>query len=225
MSLVDYKGPYRSEAFIAEAAMICWNLGTPPGTKRVDLNVILRELQAHGVESIFQTRGIKRKGRLKIEMPDDDPTESPASVEFTPRLLMRVQESVWSRFQEGRNDERVVIAHEIGHVMLHSDDPKQFSRDAGLQITFAEQEYSVEWQANRFADHLLIPTRIAESVFDVARLAFVCNVSERFAFERLSNVCKEKKMCGSVPNGRLCPDCGRFSIPDGDTQCECKNGW
>jgi hypothetical protein len=220
MSFIDYKGPFRSEHFIAEAAMECWKVGALPASNLVNLDIILKELEAHGVESIFQTRGIGRKGRLKIEVTEDDPREFQASVEFTPTLTMRVQEGVWSRFQEGHSEERVIIAHEIGHVMLHSDDPKQFSRDKSLQINFAENEHSVEWQANAFADHLLIPTHVAERVKDVERLAFLCNVPDRFAFDRLSSLWKSKKLLGAVPNGKPCPTCGGFSIPVGDTKCK-----
>jgi hypothetical protein len=220
MSFIDYKGPFRSEDFIADAAMTCWKLGTLPGSNLVNLNTILKELEAHGVESIFQTRGIKRKGRLQIKITEDDPREFLASVEFTPTLTMRVQEGVWSRFQEGRTDERVIVAHEIGHVMLHSDDPMQFSRDKSLQINFAENEHSVEWQANRFADHLLIPTHVAERIMDVERIAFSCNVPDRFAFDRLSSVWRAKKLLGTVRNGKLCPICGGFSIPDSEAKCK-----
>jgi hypothetical protein len=225
MSFIDYKGPFRSELFIADAAMACWKLGTVPESTLVNLNTILTELEAHGVESIFQTRGIRRKGRLKIEVINDDPAEFVASVEFTPQLTMRIQESVWLRFQEGRSDERIIVAHEIGHIMLHSDDPKQFSRDRSLQINFAENEHSVEWQANTFADYLLIPTHVAENVMDVERLAFSCNVPDRFAYERLSSIWRAKKILGTVPNGKLCPACGGFSIPDGETACKSCPSW
>ena len=221
MSLNDYKGPFRSEIFIADATMVCWNLATLPGSNLVNLNTILDELVAHGVESIFHVPGIMRKGRLKIETIEDDPREFPAYVKYSPTLKLCVQKKIWSRFQEGYSKERIIIAHEIGHVMLHSDDPKQFSRDKSLQINFAENEYSVEWQANTFADHLLIPTHIAERIKDISRVAFACNVPEDFAYERLTAIWRAKKMLGAMPYGKLCPDCGNFSRTDeaGEERC------
>ena len=215
MSLIDYKVPFRSEGFIAEMAAICRQIGTLPGSSLVNLKTILDELKAHGVESIFEIRGMKRKGRLSIEEIEDNPYEFPAYVKFTPTLTMCIQESILARFKEGRSGERVIIAHEIGHIMLHNDEAKQFSRDKNLQINFAEDEHSAEWQANRFADHLLIPTHLAQQINDVSRVAFSCNVPEKFASERLTNVRQIKKVLNRPCDGEPCPSCGEFSlIPD-----------
>jgi hypothetical protein len=214
MSLVDHKVPFRSEAFIAGVAMTCWRLGTVPGSSLVNLSTILDELQAHGVESVVQIPGAKRKGRLKIEPIDDSPYEFRAYVKFTPTLTMYVQKGVWSRFQEGRSEERIIIAHEIGHILLHNDEAKQFSRDKSLQIRFAGDEDSAEGQANTFADHLLIPTHVAERIKDVEGVAFACNVPEGFAFDRISAMGRAKKILGVISDCEPCPICGDFAVAD-----------
>jgi ribosomal protein S27AE len=222
MSLfTDHKVTYRSEAFLAEVAMACRKIGTVPGSNHVNLQTILDELQAHGVESISSIRGMKRKGRLKIEIVEDDPYDFPAFVEFSPQLTLSVQKSVWQRFQEGRSEERVIIAHEIGHIMLHDNEAKQFSRDGSLQIKFAEDEHSAEWQANKIADHLLIPTILAQQIDDAARIAFSCNVPETFASERLLNVRKIKKVLNRPFGGEPCPNCGEFSLMAEDDRQRC----
>ena len=192
--------PYRSEAFIAEIAAICRIIGTKPKSHYVNLKVILDELQAHGVESIVQLRGVKRKGRLTIELEKDDETKPEAHVQFVPRLTLRVQESIWKRFLEGQSKEYEIIAHEVGHILLHDDTakPLPFSFDGTKQIKFAEQEYSAEWQAHRFSDHLLVPSQLARNLNDVDRIAVICNVTEIFAAERLAAVKATEKPITSI---------------------------
>jgi IrrE N-terminal-like domain len=221
--LVDYKVPFRSEAFIAELAMRCWRIGTVPGSKCVDLKVILTELESHGVESIVQIRGMKRKGRLHIELIDDDAGKSPAYVEFSPKLKMYVRKTVWARFQKGYSKERVIIAHEIGHILLHSDEAKQFSRDPALQIQFADDEDSAEGQANLFADHFLIPTPLGQQIRDGNRLAFVCNVPDGFAFDRLAAIAHNKKTLSVIEGGEACAICGNFGVTFEAGRPQCKS--
>jgi hypothetical protein len=224
MSLVDYKvpSPFRSEAFIAEIAMKCWHIGTIPGSDLVNLNVILEELKAHGVESIVQIPGVKRKGRLHIEIIEDIGRD-PASVEFSPKLTLYVKKGVWSRFQKGYSEDCVIIAHEIGHIMLHSNEAKQFSRDPSLQIQFADNEDSAEGQANAFADHLLIPTHVAQRIQDVSRLAFACNVPEALAFDRILALGQAKKLLRVITNCEPCPVCGDFAVANNGGTRRCNS--
>ncbi|MCG6204144.1 ImmA/IrrE family metallo-endopeptidase [Rhodopseudomonas sp. HC1] len=206
-AFTDYKVAFRSEAFIAEAASKCRAIGTRPGLRYVDLKVVLSELEAHGVESIFRIKGTKSKGRLKIELIENDQSQPEAYVVFSPRLTLRVQEDVWTRFQAGHSKEQEIIAHEIGHIMLHDDNAKPYSQDGSRQIAFADQEDSAEWQAHRFADHVLVPTELAQQINDVDRIAVICNVTDAFAAERLEAVRAIKKPLNKLSTDP-CPDCG-----------------
>lgn len=222
-NIIDHKVKFRSEPFLAEAAMLCRKIGTKPGSDYVDLQTILDELEAHGVESILSIRGVRRKGRLKIEIIMDDMREFPAFVKFAPRLTLFVQDGVWSRFKEGRARERVIIAHEIGHIMLHDDEAKPFAPGEEYQTRFVQDEYYAEWQANKFADHLLIPTRLAQRLNDEEKIAFTCNVPEDFAANRLSDVRKIKAPLVAT-SGDPCPTCGNFGLfGDKCTSCGCSS--
>lgn len=207
LSTTDYKVKFRSEAFIADVARACRKIGTKLGSRYVDLQVILVELQAHGVESIYAIPGMKKKGRLTIEIVDDDQLSTEAQVQFSPRLILRVQGSIWKKFQEGRSKEREIIAHELGHILLHNDEAKPFSQDGTKQINFADNEDSAEWQAHRFADHLLIPIHVALEINDIDRLAFICNVTESFATERLAAVKTIKRPLNPIST-ESCMHCG-----------------
>ncbi|UYO47354.1 ImmA/IrrE family metallo-endopeptidase [Rhodopseudomonas palustris] len=206
-AFTDYKVAFRSEAFIAEAASKCRAIGTRPGLRYVDLKVVLNELEAHGVESIFRIKGTKSKGRLKIEVIKNDQSQPEAYVVFSPCLTLRVQEGVWTRFQAGHSKEQEIIAHEIGHIVLHDDNAKPYSPDGSRQISFADQENSAEWQAHRFADHLLVPTTLAQQINDVDGIAIACNVTEAFAAERLEAVRAIKKPL-NLFSSEPCPHCG-----------------
>jgi hypothetical protein len=208
--IVDHKVPFRSEAFLAELAMACRKIGTIPGSNNVSLQTILDELQAHGVESISTILGMKQKGRLRIELITDDPHEFPAYVKFSPTLTLFVQKSIWARFKEGRSDERVIIAHEIGHIMLHDDEAKPFAGSDSVGPRFTEDEYYAEWQANTFAEHLLIPTELAQRLDDSDKIAFTCNVPDWFSLKRISKVRQIKKPLRTFQLSDFCEDCGDF---------------
>src|SRR5229473_2970003 len=210
--IVDHKVAFRSEAFLAEVAMACRKIGTVPGSNYVNLQTILDELQAHGVESIYAIRSMKRKGRLKIEIIEDNRHEFPAFVKFSPTLTLFVQRSVWSRFREGRSEERVIIAHEIGHIMVHDDEAKPFVGGETAETRFVQDEYFAEWQADRIADHLLIPTQLALRLNNAAYIAFACNVPENFAENRLSKVQSTKRILNPILLGEPCPVCGDFAV-------------
>ena len=221
MSLItDHKVTYRSEAFISEVATACRKLGTPPGSNYVNLQTILDELQAHGVESIYRIRGVAIKGTPTIEIIDDDPHDFSAFVKFSPRLTLHVQRSIWSRYMEGQSAERVIIAHEIGHIMLHSDEAKPFVGAANPETKFIEEGHYAEWQADTFADHLLVPTELAQRLDDPDKIAFAANVPERLAMRRLANVQKIKKVL-NLTSGEPCPGCGNFTLVESRNSRKC----
>jgi hypothetical protein len=100
IALTDYKVKFRDEPFIAHAALVCRTIGTRPGQRYVDLQVILDDLQAHGVVSIFSIRGLKKKGRLIREIVDDDRLKTEAEVQFDPRLILKFEKASGKDFRK-----------------------------------------------------------------------------------------------------------------------------
>lgn len=212
MNLLDHKVTYRPEYVIAKVAAACRKIGTPIGSYSVNLKTILDELQAHGVESIYKLRGAKTKGKLRIELVDD--TERfPAWVEFSPRLTLFVKRSVWQRFLDGYSKEREIIAHEIGHIMLHDDTAMPFVGDKSqyLKFTGSEEDFA-EWQADTFAEHILIPDEIIQKHKNPEKVSFLCNVEEGYADERIGKFVLASKSITTVFDQDPCPDCGNFSF-------------
>ncbi len=77
---------------------------------------------------------------------------------------------------------REILAHELGHVALHSELPKSLL--AGEQEILKLVNYknmSVERQAEEFALYFLVPRNIAESLISIDNICQHCNVSYGFA--------------------------------------------
>ena len=70
---------------------------------------------------------------------------------------IQIREDVYERACEGRGRDRLTIAHEIGHVILHGGLPLRRSVVSPDSIRTFE---SSEWQANAFAGELLMPLRL-----------------------------------------------------------------
>jgi len=80
--------------------------------------------------------------------------------------LIRITETVYDGACCGNPRDRFTIAHEIGHLLLHTPDKISFAR--AEKIKKYEQP---EWQANTFAGELLVHTGMIAglSVQEVAR--------------------------------------------------------
>jgi hypothetical protein len=213
MSLLDHKVRFMSEAAIAIAAAACREIGTPRGSALVNLRTILEDLEAHGVESIYRLPWSKPKGRLKIEIVENSKREFPAWVKFSPALVLFVQRTIWRRFLEGYSKEREIIAHEIGHIILHDATAMPFVGDKRLYLKFTgSQEDFAEWQADTFAEHLLIPDTVVKKYMNAEKIAYHCNTENVYAGERLSRYIKSLKQITAVFDDSPCPRCGDFTF-------------
>ncbi len=66
---------------------------------------------------------------------------------------VRIREDVYERACVGYGRDRLTIAHELGHLLLHSIDKIKFARDETAIPAYKDPE----WQANAFAGELLAP--------------------------------------------------------------------
>jgi hypothetical protein len=85
------------------------------------------------------TNRLRKKERLKIEYFDRTcKYDEPAYVTFNP-LTLHVDRAIWHAAKAREEYARFVIAHEVGHIILHDHDAKAFSSDPLLRIQFAEK--------------------------------------------------------------------------------------
>lgn len=102
----------------------------------------------------FQLTDLWKDFRLVIESDDDFEELVLATAKNEPPEIT-VRESVYQHAVNGSAVARVILAHELGHVILrHGSNPHQIKSD--------EQEgFSVvEWQADEFAAELLMPSQL-----------------------------------------------------------------
>ena len=67
--------------------------------------------------------------------------------------IIRIREDVYNRACEGHGRDRLTMAHEVGHIILHQKEDIVLTRSEGTIPPYMDPE----WQANAFAGELLAP--------------------------------------------------------------------
>ncbi|WP_270505597.1 ImmA/IrrE family metallo-endopeptidase [Paraclostridium sordellii] len=81
---------------------------------------------------------------------------------------IKVREDVYDRAVDGNERDLFTIAHELGHLLLHSNQKVELARGDSPMMIYE----STEWQANTFAAALLMPAdkiTSEDTKFTVAR--------------------------------------------------------
>jgi hypothetical protein len=175
------------------------------------------------VEEVLSRKLKKRP--LFISFFDTGADDEPAYVTFKPSTL-HVDSEIWGLARIGDPYARYIIAHEVGHLVLHDHDAQAFSNDPNDQIIFESMnEVSAEWQANTFARYFLLPTHIVASIGSTEELVNSCGVYTNLARDRLAAVQTAKSR---RYGGDACSDCGNFTLlPNGAAwKCNtCGSSW
>ena len=99
---------------------------------------------------------------------------------------MHIRESVYNGAYEGKGRDRMTIAHEVGHYILHTDQYPKMCRAISPRSIRAFE--SSEWQAKAFAAELLIPADIIDSSCSPEEIAEQCGVSLEAAIFQLKHI-------------------------------------
>ncbi len=97
-----------------------------------------------------------------------------------------IREDVYERACDGRGRDRMTIAHEIGHLMLHSEGRVFMRRGTGEIKAYRDPE----WQAKAFAAELLIPSHFANTfgtLIEASRGFGVSTAAAKFQLGTLAN--------------------------------------
>jgi hypothetical protein len=210
----DHYVGYRAEESIARLA-----------TRLRDAHVPQTYLTFNIVNFVECTlRNFPEWGALEIEFYDRAFKEdTPSYVTFDP-LTLNVDRKLWADAKIDDGNARYVIAHEIGHIVLHDHSAKAFSNNKADQIRFADQGQSAEWQANAFAGYFLLPDHIVERINDYERIVIMCDVPEPLALDRLLSVRRQKERAKHRARqfeGGFCSNCGNFSLLRTGTLLKC----
>jgi len=188
---------------IAEKARSLCNQFDRPGFK------VTNYLRMLANESLLKT------GLLRIRTFSAEEGEAPAYVTYNPTTL-HVDQEIWGDADDGEPGARFILAHELGHIILHDHYAQPFSGEKQKWITMDEE--SAEWQANTFADHFLISDHEVRTYINVKDTAIYCSVTRAAALRRLGPIKYTGNHCG----------CGSTAIMRYGTveKCEeCSSSW
>lgn len=210
----DYKVRYLHDDIIAAAADSCWRHAPPERPFTFDVIKLLEVLMTSGIDNVFHIKGDRKKGALEVGYFDRLRRwqwERPAYVTFDKKVKLVVDIAIWEAAKLGETFACFVLAHEIGHILLHDKTAKAFSNSKAEQLSFVGDGDSAEEQANSFAGHLLVPTRTVHRFPDKDLLATVCNVPDELAADRLTAVNNAKAILAQHSMTDYCRGCGRFT--------------
>jgi Zn-dependent peptidase ImmA (M78 family) len=128
-----------------------------------------------------------------LEIVEDDEMPGIEGATWPDQRRMRFPNSVY----EGaalRNEHRArfTVAHELGHLMLHSGIPFARAIQTNAEVKAFEDS---EWQADEFAGALLMPLPLIATMGTIEEIVTRCQVSQQAA------ECRLRKLKMNKPHG------------------------
>jgi hypothetical protein len=163
---------------------------------------------------------LRGKGVLQIKFYSFDDLPERACVTFNP-LTLHIVKDIWNDADLGKPYARFIVAHEIGHMVLHDEFAVAFSDDKAAQLKYVQDEESGEWQANTFADHLLVPDHVARKLKEPDVIAGLCVVDDCVAERRSRDAASVKIILAPSYEGDMCGTCGSFTLLRNDCSMRC----
>jgi Zn-dependent peptidase ImmA (M78 family) len=206
----DHRVPIKSREVIAKIAMAWWMAASKRSHSFNICEFVLGAL----------TERFRSKGRLQIEFYDRNKNDDPAYVTFKP-LTLHIDRKIWKSANDGVAYARYIVAHEIGHIVLHDEFAVAFSDEDAAQLKYLQDEESGEWQANVFAGYFLAPDHVALKLQDADVLAGLCVITDELAKRRLTDAKNSKAVLTPSYEGEMCSECGNFTLVRNGTCMKC----
>lgn len=202
MALRDHKVRILSREQIARMALNWWLIADRRGGNSFNICTFVVQVLA---------KRLRGKGKLHIEFYSAEDLPEGACVTFNP-LTLHIVRRIWDDAGAGETYARFIVAHEIGHIVLHDGLAVAFSNDREAVLKFVEKEESAEEQANAFADLFLAPDHVALHLHDEDTIAGLCVVSDTVAKRRLKDALASKHPLFPQYTGDACGKCSNFTL-------------
>ncbi len=111
------------------------------------------------------------------ELPDD------LALAYPSKGLIKIREDIFDRACSGNGMARFTLAHEFGHLVLHSGIPLHRAFEPGMK-TYRNSE----WQADEFAGSLLMPAEMVNVHDSIEANSQTFGVSLKAAGVRINNI-------------------------------------
>jgi Zn-dependent peptidase ImmA (M78 family) len=157
----------------------------------------------------------KKVGALHLEIFEEE-RSSIAYVSFNP-LTLHVHREIWEDAEIGEPKSRFILAHELGHIVMHGYYQQAYSEDEKARLTFVPPEESAEAQANWFAALFLAPDHMTMHCKNVTELCLQFNFPSDYASAKFNDSARY------VPkySGESCPKCNNFTLIRNGTCLTC----
>ncbi|MBQ7207539.1 MAG: ImmA/IrrE family metallo-endopeptidase [Lentisphaeria bacterium] len=133
---------------------------------------------------------LDKRFNYSIECDENFPTDVHAY--WDPfEYVMHIRESVYLGACDGRGRDRMTLAHEFAHYILHTAQTPSMART--MSSSLIRPFESAEWQATTFAAELLMPADSISGDESVAFIAEEYGVSEIAASVQLGILKKERR--------------------------------
>ncbi len=213
MSGVDYIVPSRNAGNIAaEIELLRPNIQTEFGCQ-VDIVGFIEFLVKNGIYG--------REIRVEFfNAPDDAELWELAYVRMTDdKLFLYCDEQLWFDAKAGDPDARYMLAHEAGHLVLHTNKSmtRHFSK-VKAQVVEAHEEDRSEWQANQFAEMFLVPPSRRLTCMSMVQISTKYGVPKNIA--ELAQKRSATKFAFGY-EGESCSECGNFTLVRNGTCLKC----
>ncbi len=168
----DYKVRFRAYDQVAELA---WEMRF-----RLDID------NYYSFNIVRQLRKLKDqkfglRGCLSIDLFVD--REDKSYVTFDP-LVLHVHNGIWEEAEIGEPRARFILAHELGHVLMHADYRQEFTELDEFHLKAFPPEERAEPQANWFAAAFLAPDHLARNCESEADLCLRFNYPRDFISQK-----------------------------------------
>jgi ribosomal protein S27E len=205
MSTSDYKvSPLYAHEIADIAASWRRQWATTASANRLDICRFLTEVVLPSLAAMGRS--------VQLELADPDEREK-AWVDLGQKKLF-VREDVWQMALMDDPRARLVIAHEIGHLALHSAQVSAFTKGYDYKLNYLEPIESAETQANWFAWALLLPDNVLlrlRATASAAAISILAMVEVRLVEKRLEQLQLDKRYRSNF-TGDACPRCENFTV-------------
>ena len=109
-----------------------------------------------------------------LTIGDMDEMGNDHGLTFTDRMEIRLREDVYQGVHDGKGRDRLTLAHEVGHLLMHRGPayPRTMKDSADIPAY-----RSSEWQANAFAGSLLMPLTFLQTAKSLQEIVDTCGVT------------------------------------------------
>jgi Zn-dependent peptidase ImmA (M78 family) len=155
-------------------------------------------------------------GVLYLDLFEQD-NEDLAFVTFNPKLALHAHREIWDLARLGEPKSRFILAHELGHVLLHGFHRLAFSDDEARHMKSFPAEERAEPQADWFAEQFLAPDHLARNCKVDTDLCQQFDFPKAYAEHRLIRIASRRVSFA----GQACPSCGNYTLVCKGIEFEC----